>query len=186
MEAFSDGVIAILITIMVLELEAPHEASLSALRPLIPTFFSYLLSYIFLGIYWSNHHHLLQAIDKVDGRVLWANLHLLFWLSLISFVTGWVGRNQFAPWPVSLYGVVLLFSAIAYTLLTRALISLHGRDSILAAAVGRDIKGKLSLLAYAVAIPLAFFNSRLAWGLYVLVAVIWLIPDRRIEKVLTQ
>ena len=138
LEAFSDGVIAILITIMVLELEPPEEANLAALRPLIPTFLSYVLSFVFLGIYWSNHHHLLQAVKQVDGRVLWANLHLLFWLSLISFATSWVGSHQFAAWPVALYGIILLCSAIAYTILTRILISLHGRDSILASAIGRD------------------------------------------------
>jgi uncharacterized membrane protein len=186
MEAFSDGVIAILITIMVLELATPEGDNLAALRTLIPTFLSYVLSYVFLGIYWSNHHHLLQAIKQVDGRALWANLHLLFWLSLVPFVTSWVGDSKFSTQPVALYGVVMLFAAIAYTILTRTLISLHGRESILATAVGRDFKGNLSILAYAVAIPLSFLNSWLAWALYVLVAVIWLIPDRRIEKVLTQ
>ena len=147
---------------------------------------SYVLSFIFLGIYWSNHHHLLQAIKHVDGRVLWANLHLLFWLSLIPFVTGWMGENNFASWPVALYGVVLLGAAIAYFILTRALIALHGRDSVLATAVGRDFKGKVSVVIYAAAIPLAFVNSWFACGLYVLVAVMWLIPDRRIEKTLAQ
>jgi uncharacterized membrane protein len=186
MEAFSDGVIAILITIMVLELTAPHAADPAALRPLIPTFLSYVLSFVFLGIYWSNHHHLLQAIRQVDGRILWANLHLLFWLSLIPFVTGWMGENDFAAWPVALYGTVLLLAAIAYTILTRALISFHGRDSVLATAVGRDLKGKASLAFYAAAIPLSFVSSGLACALYVLVAVMWLIPDRRIEKTLVQ
>jgi uncharacterized membrane protein len=186
LEAFSDGVMAIIITIMVLELAVPHEADLTALRPLIPKFLSYALSFVFLGIYWNNHHHLFQAIKHVDGRVLWANLHLLFWLSLIPFVTGWMGENQFAGWPVALYGVVLLLAAIAYFILTRTLISLHGRDSILATAVGRDFKGKVSPVIYLAAIALAFVNSWLACALYVLVAVIWLIPDRRIEQTLVQ
>jgi uncharacterized membrane protein len=186
MEAFSDGVIAILITIMVLELAIPHEADLIALRPLVPVFVSYVLSFIFLGIYWNNHHHLLQAVKSVDGRILWANLHLLFWLSLIPFVTGWMGENPFEPWPVALYGVVLLFAAIAYVILARALVSLHGRDSVLATALGRDFKAKISLVLYIVAIPLSFINSWLSFGLYVIVAVIWLIPDRRIERTLVQ
>ena len=184
MEAFSDGVIAILITIMVLELKIPREAGWEALVPLLPVFLSYALSFLFLGIYWSNHHHLLQAIKHVDGRVLWANLHLLFWLSLVPFVTGWTGENNFAAWPVALYGVVLLFAAIAYFILTRALIALHGRESVLAEAVGRDFKGKVSVVIYAAAIPLAFVNSWLAFSVYVLVAFMWLVPDRRIEKML--
>ena len=186
MEAFSDGVIAIIITIMVLELTVPHEADLAALRPLIPTFLSYVLSFVYLGIYWNNHHHLLQAIKQVDGRVLWANLHLLFWLSLIPFVTGWMGENDFSAWPVALYGTVLLLAAVAHFILTRALLSIHGRDSVLATALGRDFKGKVSVVIYLVAIPLAFVNSWFAGALYVLVAVMWLIPDRRIEKTLTQ
>ncbi|WP_138503656.1 TMEM175 family protein [Nostoc sp. PA-18-2419] len=185
LEAFSDGVIAIIITIMVLEIKVPHGTNLAALRPLIPVFISYLLSFIYLGIYWNNHHHLLQAIRYVNGRILWANLHLLFWLSLIPFVTGWMGENHFATIPVVFYGAVLLFSAIAYFILTRTLISVHGSDSTLAMAVGRDFKGKISLVFYAVAIPLAFLNSWLACVLYILVAVIWLIPDLRIEKTLT-
>lgn len=186
MEAFSDGVIAILITIMVLELKVPREAGLDALIPLAPVFLSYVLSFVYLGIYWNNHHHLLQAIKHVDGRVLWANLHLLFWLSLVPFMTGWTGENKFAPWPVALYGTVLLFAAIAYFLLTRALIALHGRESVLATALGRDFKGKVSVVIYAAAIPLAFLSSWLALGLYILVAIIWLVPDRRIEKTLAQ
>ena len=184
MEAFSDGVIAIIITIMVLELKAPHAADLAALLPLVPVFLSYVLSFVFLGIYWNNHHHLLQAIEQVDGRVLWANLHLLFWLSLIPFATGWTGVSQFAALPVALYGAVLLLAAIAYFILTRTLISLHGKDSVLAAAVGRDYKGKASPLIYLAAIPLSFVNSWFACALYVLVAVMWLVPDRRIEKTL--
>jgi uncharacterized membrane protein len=186
MEAFSDGVIAILITIMVLELKVPQGTDGAALLPLVPLFLSYVLNYVFLGIYWNNHHHLLQAIKHVDGRVLWANLHLLFWLSLFPFVTGWVGENQFAAGPVALYGVVMLGAAIAYFILTRALIALHGKDSVLATALGRDFKGKVSVVIYGAAIPLSFVNSWLACGLYVLVALMWLIPDRRIEKTVSQ
>jgi len=186
MEAFSDGVIAIIITIMVLELKIPHGTDLAALVPLIPVFLSYALSFIFLGIYWSNHHHLLQAIKHVDGRVLWANLHLLFWLSLTPFVTGWMGENHFASRPVALYGVVLLFAAVAYFILVRTLIAVHGKDSVLATAVGRDFKGKVSVMVYAVAIPFSFVNSWVACALYVLVSIMWLIPDRRIEKTLIQ
>jgi uncharacterized membrane protein len=186
LEAFSDGVLAIIITIMVLELKVPHGADLAALRPLIPVFLSYVLSFIFIGIYWSNHHHLLHAVSHVNGRILWANLHLLFWLSLIPFVTGWMGENHFAAWPVALYGVVLLFAAIAYFILARVLISYEGSDSALAKALGKDFKGKASVAFYAIAIPLSFVNSWLACALYVLVAVMWLIPDRRIEKTLTK
>ncbi|MDZ8183397.1 MAG: TMEM175 family protein [Nostoc sp. ChiSLP02] len=185
LEAFSDGVIAIIITIMVLEIKVPHGSELAALRPLIPIFLSYVLSFIYLGIYWNNHHHLLQAIRHVNGRILWANLHLLFWLSLIPFGTAWMGENNFAIIPVALYGVVLMLNAIAYYILTRTLIYYHGSDSTLAIAVGRDFKGKVSVVIYAVAIPLAFLNSWLACVLYILVAVMWLIPDRRIEKTLT-
>jgi uncharacterized membrane protein len=186
LEAFSDGVLAIIITIMVLELKVPHGADLGALGPLIPVFLSYVLSFIFIGIYWSNHHHLLHAVRHVDGRILWANLHLLFWLSLIPFVTGWMGENHFAAWPVAVYGTVLLSAAIAYFILTRVLVSYHGRDSALAKAVGKDFKGKVSVVCYAVAILLSFVNSWLACALYVLVAVMWLIPDRRIERELTE
>src|SRR5437588_8120939 len=182
MEAFSDGVIAIIITIMVLELRVPAGSTLMVLRPITPVFFSYLLSFVFLGIYWSNHHHLLQVVEQVNGRVLWANLHLLFWLSLTPFVTAWMGENHFAESPVALYGMVLLCSAIAYFILTRALLSIHARDSLLAIALGADFKGKISMVIYLVAIPLAFFRWWLAYGLYVLVAVMWLVPDRRIEK----
>ena len=182
LEAFSDGVIAIIITIMVLELRPPHEATLAALRPLAPVFLSYLLSFVFLGIYWSNHHHLLQVVEHVNGRVLWANLHLLFWLSLIPFVTAWMGENRFGALPAALYGVVLLLAAIAYFILTRVLLSIHHRDSVLATALGADFKGKISMFIYLAAIPLAFVKSWLACGLYVLVAVMWLVPDRRIEK----
>jgi len=186
LEAFSDGVIAILITIMVLVLKVPSQSSLAALLPLAPVFLSYVLSFVFLGIYWNNHHHLFQATRQVNGGVLWANLHLLFWLSLIPFVTGWMGENHFAPWPVALYGVVLLLAAVAYFILVRALLSLHGEDSTLATALGRDMKGKLSLVIYAVAIPLALLVAWLAFVLYVLVAIIWLVPDPRIERTLNK
>ena len=186
MEAFSDGVIAIIITIMVLELKVPSGANLVGLLPLVPVFLSYALSFVFISIYWNNHHHLLQAIQHVNGRVLWANLHLLFWLSLIPFVTGWMGENHFATWPVALYGVVLLLASVAYFILTRALVSLHGRESVLAAALGRDFKGKVSVVIYSAAIPLAFVKGWVACGLYVLVAVMWLVPDRRIEKTLVR
>ena len=185
LEAFSDGVIAIIITIMVLELKVPHGDNLAALRPLVPVLLSYILSFIYLGIYWNNHHHLFQAARQVNGQVLWANLHLLFWLSLIPFVTGWMGENHFTAWPVALYGVVLLFAAIAYFILSRTLIANHGQDSILAVAIGRDFKGQVSMGIYALAVGLAFVNSGLAFLLYVLVAILWLIPDRRIEKTLT-
>jgi len=180
-EAFSDGVIAIIITIMVLELRPPHEATLASLRPLLPVLGSYVMSYIMLGIYWSNHHHLLHAAKHVDGRCLWANLHMLFWLSLIPFVTAWMGENHFTTAPVALYGCVLLFSAIAYTILVRSLLSCRGNE-VLAAALGSDFKGKFSIVIYIAAIPLAFVRSWLAFLLYIVVAVIWLIPDRRIER----
>jgi len=185
MEAFSDGVIAIIITIMVLELRAPHEANPAALIPLIPVFLSYLLSFIFLGIYWNNHHHLLHAVEHVNGRVLWANLHLLFWLSLVPFVTGWMGQNNFARWTLAIYGMVLLLSAIAYFILVRALLSVHSRNSVLATALGSDFKGKISMVIYIVAIPLALVKWWIACALYILVAIIWLVPDRRIERTLT-
>jgi uncharacterized membrane protein len=184
LEAFSDGVAAIIITIMVLELRPPAGADLAELRPLIPIFLSYVLSFIFVGIYWNNHHHMLQATHHVDGRVLWANLHLLFWLSLVPFVTAWMGENALAPWPVALYGVILLCAAIAYYILARALIAIHGPKSAIAVAVGQDVKGKVSPLLYLVAIPLAFVNAWIACALYVAVAFIWLVPDRRIERVL--
>jgi uncharacterized membrane protein len=182
LEAFSDGVIAVIITIMVLELRVPHDASWHALAPVAPVFLTYVISFVFIGIYWSNHHHLLQAVEHVNGRVLWANLHLLFWLSLIPFVTGWMGENNFAAVPAALYGVVLLCAAIAYFILARSLLSIHARDSVLATALGADFKGKISMVIYLVAIPLAFVKSWLACGIYVLVAVMWLVPDRRIEK----
>ena len=186
MEAFSDGVIAIIITIMVLELRVPHEAGLTALRPLVPVLLSYVLSFIYLGIYWNNHHHLLHAVDHVNGRILWANLHLLFWLSLVPFVTAWMGENHFARLPVAIYGVVLLAASVAYYILTRALIALHGRTSKLSIAVGRDFKGQLSTAIYAVGIPLTLLRWWLGFGLYVLVAIIWLAPDLRIERTLVE
>jgi uncharacterized membrane protein len=184
MEAFSDGVIAIIITIMVLEFRVPQQATPGALYPLIPPFLCYAFSFLFLGIYWNNHHHMLQAVKHVDGRVLWANMHLLFWLSLTPFVTAWMGENKFASLPVSLYGVVLLGAAVAYFILARALIHLHGQDSVLATALGSDFKGKVSILFYAAGIVLSSVNSLFACSLYLVVTVIWLIPDRRIEKTL--
>ena len=186
LEAFSDGVIAIIITIMVLELRAPHEANLAALKPLVPVFLSYVMSFVYIGIYWSNHHHLLHAVEHVNGRILWANLHLLFWLSLVPFVTAWMGENHFAGIPVAVYGLVLLLASIAYFVLTRTLISVHGRDSKLANAVGRDFKGQISTGIYLIAAPLALMKPLLAAALYVLVAIMWLVPDRRIEKTLNQ
>jgi uncharacterized membrane protein len=182
LEAFSDAVIAIIITIMVLEMRAPHGGDLASLRPLLPVFLSYALSFLFLGVYWNNHHHLFQAARHVDGMILWANLHLLFWLSLVPFVTRWMGENEFAPVPVAMYGVDLILAAAAYYLLTRALIRRHGSDSHLAAAIGRDFKGKLSLALYAAAILVASRAAWIACSLYFLVTVIWLIPDRRIER----
>lgn len=186
LEAFSDGVIAILITIMVLELKVPHGTDLAVLAPLWPVFLSYLLSFVYLGIYWNNHHHLLQCIRAVDGRVLWANLHLLFWLSLVPFVTGWMGENHFAALPVAMYGVVLILAAVSYTLLTQALLAREGKNSILAKALGRDIKGKVSIGIYAAAIVVAWVVPWLACALYAVVAIVWLVPDSRIEKNLGQ
>jgi uncharacterized membrane protein len=186
LEAFSDGVLAIIITIMVLELKVPSTPDLNALAPLVPVFLSYLLSFVFVAIYWNNHHHLLQATRHVNGRILWANMHLLFWLSLIPFVTGWMGQTNFGAWPVAVYGMIMLLAGFAYFVLTRVLIAHHGRESPLAVAVGEDIKGKLSLLIYAAAIPLAFVEARLACALYALVAIMWLIPDRRIEKAISE
>ncbi|MFZ4508220.1 MAG: TMEM175 family protein [Fimbriimonas sp.] len=184
LEAFSDGVLAIIITIMVLELKVPHGQDLEALRPLIPVGLSYLLSFIFVGIYWNNHHHLFQVVQRVSGGVLWANLHLLFWLSLIPFVTSWMGENNFSPVPVSLYGVVLLGSGLAFSILVRSLLSAHEAKSALSKAIGSDAKGNISILAYTLAIPLAFVHPAIAGALYVAVAIIWLVPDRRIERVL--
>ena len=186
MEAFSDGVIAVIITIMVLEMRAPQGATLPALRPLIPVFVSYLLSFVFLGIYWNNHHHMLQAVHSVNGRILWANSHLLFWLSLVPFVTNWMGETHFAALPVAVYGVVLLLAAIAYYVLARVLVAHHGPESALAAALGADFKGRISIVIYAVAIAVAFAAPWISGALYVLVALMWLIPDRRFERVLTE
>lgn len=186
LEAFSDGVIAILITIMVLELKIPHGADLESLRPLLPVFLTYILSFVYLGIYWNNHHHLLYATDQINGKILWANMHLLFWLSLIPFTTGWMGENHFAPLPTAIYGAVLLAASIAYYILQKLIIAHQGPDSELKAAIGKDAKGKLSTLVYALAIPLAFVNQWIADGLYVLVALIWLVPDKRIESKLNK
>jgi uncharacterized membrane protein len=182
LEAFSDGVIAILITIMVLELHAPAHAGISGLRPLVPVFLSYVLSFVFLGIYWNNHHHLLQATRRVSGGVLWANLHLLFWLSLFPFATAWMGQNRYATVPVAIYGIVMLSAAVAYYILQTAIVGAQGEDSVLPEALGRDVKGKLSPALYAVAIPLAFANRWVAVALYVVVALMWLVPDRRLES----
>jgi len=184
LEAFSDGVIAVIITIMVLEMKVPHGVELDALQPVIPIFVSYALSFVYVGIYWNNHHHMLHAAGKVNGAILWANLHLLFWLSLIPFVTGWMGENHFASMTVALYGAVLLLSAIAYFILSRALIRHDGDASTLARALGGDFKGRVSVVLYVAAIALAFVNRWLSLALYVAVAVMWLVPDRRIEKVL--
>jgi len=184
LEAFSDGVIAIIITIMVLELKVPHTADLAALKPLLPVFLSYVLSFLYVGIYWNNHHHLLHSTKHVTGGILWANLHLLFWLSLFPFMTAWMGENHLAPTPAAVYGFVLLMAAIAYYILQRAIVKLQGPDSLLAAAIGKDWKGKLSPALYLIAIPLAFVNPWIANGLFVFVALLWLIPDRRIERIL--
>ena len=182
LEAFSDGVIAIIITIMVLELKVPHSATVASLHPLLPVFLSYVLSFIYVGIYWNNHHHLLHAVKEVSGGILWANLYLLFWLSLVPFVSGWMGENHFAAAPTALYGFVLLMAAMAYTILQWAIIHRHGRQSLLATAIGSDLKGKLSIVFYLIAIPCAFLSPWIAGALYVLVALMWLIPDRRIER----
>jgi len=184
MEAFSDGVLAIIITIMVLEIKVPHGTDLAALSPLLPVFFSYVLSFVYLAIYWNNHHHMLHVTEHVSGAILWANLHLLFWLSLFPFVTGWMGENHFATMPTALYGVILFMAAMAYFILQQAIIARHGRESVLARAVGRDLKGKLSPVIYVIAIVAAFFLPWIAQALYVLVAAMWLVPDRRIERAL--
>ncbi|WP_264180074.1 TMEM175 family protein [Dechloromonas denitrificans] len=184
MEAFSDGVLAIIITIMVLELKVPHGEEIEALAPLIPVFLSYVLSFVYVGIYWNNHHHMLHTARGVTGPILWANLHLLFWLSLFPFVTGWMGENHFAAMPSAVYGVVLFMAALAYRMLQRTIIASQGDSSLLKMALGSDWKGKSSPTAYALAVLLAFWSPSLAQGLYVLVALIWLIPDQRIEKAL--
>jgi uncharacterized membrane protein len=182
LEAFSDGVIAILITIMVLELKVPRGTSWEALQPLLPVFLTYVLSFVYLGIYWNNHHHMFHTVDRISGAILWANLHLLFWLSLVPFVTGWMGENHFAALPTAVYGGVLLLAAIAYFILQTVIIRHQGPGSKLRAAVGRDVKGKVSPILYALAIPLAFVNQWISDSLYVIVALMWLVPDRRIES----
>lgn len=185
LEAFSDGVFAIIITIMVLELKVPHDPDINALRPLLPTFLTYVLSFVYLGIYWNNHHHLLQVCRQVNGGIMWANLHLLFWLSLFPFVTAWMGENHFQSIPSALYGGVLLMAAIAYVILQTLIVRLHGRDSALARAIGSDLKGRLSPVLYAVAIGLALWSKPwIAGCIYIAVALMWLIPDRRMERVL--
>jgi uncharacterized membrane protein len=183
-EAFSDGVFAIIITIMVLELRIPHADSIQSVLRIWPSLLSYLLSFIFVGIYWNNHHHLFQAVKNIDGRVLWANLSLLFWLSFLPVVTGWMGENHFSSVPVALYGVVLLCAGTAYFILTRVLLLLHGKESVLAVALGNDVKGKISLVFYMAGTPLALVAPLPAYGIYIIVAIIWLIPDKRIEKTL--
>jgi uncharacterized membrane protein len=182
LEAFSDGVIAIIITIMVLEMKVPHGADAAALRPLLPVFVSYLLSYVMIGIYWNNHHHLFHAVERVNGRILWRNLHLLFWLAQVPFATGWMGENHFASLPTALYGFVMLMAGVAYYFLVRAILAHHGRESRVANALGRDVKGKVSVLLYVVALPMAFINRWIAGAIYVFVAMIWFIPDSRIER----
>jgi len=182
LNAFTDGVIAIIITIMVLELKVPHGTDLAALSPVLPVFLVYVLSFVVVGIYWNNHHHMLYLTDRVTGGVLWANLHLLFWLSLMPFVTGWMGENHFAPLPTALYGVVLLLAGTAYYILARTIIRSQGANSRLEAAIGNDAKGKISLVLYAAAVPLAFVNEFISDAIYALVVFIWLIPDRRIES----
>ncbi len=182
LEAFSDGVLAILITIMVLELKIPHGADFAALRPLLPIFLTYTLSFVYLGIYWNNHHHMLHAAERINGKILWANLHLLFWLSLVPFVTGWMGENHFAPLPTAVYGCVMLLSAIAYLILQTAIVEHQGPGSRLAAAIGSDLKGRASLALYAASIPLAFVHEWMSDTIYVTVALLWLVPDRRIES----
>lgn len=184
MEAFSDGVLAIVITIMVLELKVPHGAEFETIKPLLPVFLSYILSFIYIGIYWNNHHHMIHTVHHVTGRLLWANLHLLFWLSLIPFTTGWLGENHFAQLPAALYGFNLLMCAIAYTVLQSLIIAEHGPYSPLKVAVGKDWKGKVSVACYILAMPLAFVNQWIAMGLFMLVAIIWFVPDKRIEKTL--
>jgi uncharacterized membrane protein len=183
LEAFSDGVIAVIITIMVLEMKVPHGTDIGSLVPVVPVFLSYALSFVFIGIYWNNHHHLLHAVQHVNGSILWANMHLLFWLSLVPFATGWMSENHFEAVPVALYGAILLCSGVAYYMLERCLVRTHGSESLIAKSIGADTKGKISIAIYAVAIPLAFVHSLIACALYVAVAAIWFIPDRRIERV---
>ena len=186
LEAFSDGVLAVIITIMVLEMKSPSGTTLAALKPVLPVVLTYVLSFIYIGIYWNNHHHLLHATQRVNGPALWANLHLLFWLSLVPFTTAWMGANHFDSWPVAVYGIVMLFAGVAYFILTRALIHLHGEGSTLAISIGRDRKGKISIAIYGAAVPLAFLKPWIAGICYVIVAVMWLLPDPRIEKRVAQ
>ena len=186
METFSDGVLAIIITIMVLELRIPHGTDVAALRPLLPVLLSYILSFVYLGIYWNNHHHMLHVTHRVGGSILWATLHLLFWLSLVLFVTGWMGQNHFAPTPTALYGLVMLMAGIAYFILERAILAREGPDSVLRAAIGQDLKGKISPLLYLIAIPAAFVHQAIAGAIYIGVALMWLVPDRRIERMLEE
>jgi uncharacterized membrane protein len=186
LEAFSDGVLAIIITIMVLEMKVPHGYDLLSLKPLFPVFVSYILSFIYLGIYWNNHHHMFHTVKQVNGSILWANLHLLFWLSLTPFVTGWMGENNFAPVPVALYGIDLLMAAIAYYILQNQILIKHGKDSLLSKAIGKDLKGKISPVLYLIAILSTFFTQWIAGSIYILVALIWLIPDKRIERILNE
>ena len=185
-EAFSDGVIAVIITIIVLEMKVPHGETLEALAPVVPVFLSYVLSFIYVGIYWNNHHHMLHATTAVTGSMLWANLHLLFWLSLIPFTTGWMGENHFAAAPVALYGLVLLLAAVAYRILQQLIIASQGQESVLKKAIGKDWKGRLSLLVYAAAIPTAFVSRWISLALYLFVALSWLIPDKRIEEAISR
>ncbi|HPH84696.1 MAG TPA: TMEM175 family protein [Ferruginibacter sp.] len=182
LEAFSDGVIAIIITIMVLEMKVPHGADIALLKPILPVFISYILSFVYIGIYWNNHHHMLHAAKQVSGPILWANLHLLFWLSLTPFVSGWMGENNFAQWPVIVYGIVLLMCAIAYYILAQMLANIHGVNSTLAMAIGKDRKGIISIVLYILGICFSFYHSLIGFSFYVIVAIIWFIPDRRIEK----
>ena len=186
LEAFSDGVLAIVITIMVLEIRVPHGHELADLKPVIPVFLSYVLSFIYVGIYWNNHHHMMHTVRQVNGGILWANLHLLFWLSLIPFVTGWMGENQFSPMPLALYGVVLLMAAIAYFMLQNLIIRSHGRNSLLTKAIGKDIKGKISPILYVIAVASSWLSQWISGSIYILVALIWLIPDKRIERTMRE
>ena len=182
LEAFSDGVLAIIITVMLLEMKIPHSDNLNSLKPILPVFLSYILSFVYIGIYWNNHHHMMFTAKHVNGTILWANTHLLFWLSLVPFASGWMGENHFAKWPVIVYGIILMMAGVAYYILSQSLIRLHGKTSTLAIAVGKDKKGILSVVIYAIAIGVAFLDAMISLILYALVAAIWLIPDRRIEK----
>lgn len=186
LEAFSDGVLAIIITIMVLELKVPHGADLNSLKPIVPVFISYILSFINIGIYWNNHHHLMQSVEQVNGKVMWANMHLLFWLSIVPFSSGWMGENQFSEWPVAVYGIVLMMAGVAYYFLAHSLIQLHGKNSTLAKALGKDRKGILSVLVYISGVGLSFINPWIGFSLYALVAAMWFIPDKRIEEKLAK